>query len=174
MERCVPEGITGNAQPPPLSSWGRRRGLALAGERSSVFCELKATHSHYLYLGDDCNLAPGPTLCRQIGLSARFLRGIVAKLYTLTIRNRVAALVVVIALLGLGAVFLTVGLALLAGLAVGGGLLGAGYGLVRRLRGAPSRAVGSIHRSADDLNPMLEVRPERPAIVGPAENANND
>jgi len=51
MERGVPEGVAGNAQPPPLGSWGRRRGLALAGERSSVFCELKATHSHYLYWG---------------------------------------------------------------------------------------------------------------------------
>jgi len=36
----------------------------------------------------------------------------VAKVYTLTIKNRIAAIVIAIAILGLGAVFFTVGLAL--------------------------------------------------------------
>jgi hypothetical protein len=94
----------------------------------------------------------------------------VVRLYTLTIKNRVAAVAIAIAVLGLGAVFLTVGLALLAGLAVAGGVLGAGYSLVRRLRGDKSAVAGSVEGQIGDLNPMLEVRATRPAIVGPVEN----
>ena len=94
-----------------------------------------------------------------------------AAVYTLTIRNRVAAVLIALAILGLGAVFLTVGLALLAGLAVAGGVLGAGYGLVRRLRGQRSGVAGSIPEPLGELDPMLEVRPAQPAIVGPVQNA---
>ena len=93
-----------------------------------------------------------------------------AKVYTLTIQNRIAAIVIAIAILGLGAVFLTVGLALLAGLAFGGGVIAAGYSLVRRIRGGPTPNRGSIPVARDELNPMLEVQPTRPAIVRPAEN----
>jgi hypothetical protein len=123
---------------------------------------------------DDCNLAAGPTLWRQIGRSARFLRGFVAKIYTLTIQNRIAALIILLALVGLGAVFLTVGLALVAGLAVGGGVIGAGYSLVRRLRGRTAQAAGSIPPRAADLNPRLEVSPTRPAIIGPVEKTDKE
>ena len=94
-----------------------------------------------------------------------------SRAYTLTIRNRVAAVLIALAILGLGAVFLTVGLALLAGLAVTGGILGAGYALVRRLRGKGSGVAGSIPEQPGELDPMLEVRPAQPAIVGPAQNA---
>ena len=93
-----------------------------------------------------------------------------AKVYTLTIQNRIAAIVIAIAILGLGAAFLTVGLALLAGLAVAGGVIGAGYSLIRRLRGGPARNRGSIAMASEELNPTLEVQPARPAIVRPAEN----
>jgi hypothetical protein len=94
----------------------------------------------------------------------------VANVYTLTIKNRIAAIVVAIAILGLGAVFFTVGLALLAGLAVAGGVIGAGYSLVRRIRGRGTSDFRSIPVVRDELNPELEVQPIRPAIVGPAQN----
>jgi len=94
----------------------------------------------------------------------------VAKVYTLTIKNRIAAIVIAIAILGLGAVFFTVGLALLAGLAVAGGAIGAAYALVRRVRGGPTPHRGSIGMAPDQLNPMLEVQPTRPAIVRSPEN----
>ena len=93
-----------------------------------------------------------------------------ANVYTLTIKNRIAAIVVAIAILGLGAVFFTVGLALLAGLAVAGGVIGAGYSLVRRIRGRGTSDFRSIPVARDELNPELEVQPIRPAIVGPVEN----
>ena len=93
-----------------------------------------------------------------------------AKVYTLTIQNRVAAIVVAVAILGLGAVFLTVGLALLAGLAVTGGILGAGYALVRRIRG--DRLSGHQPRvgAINGLDPALEVRPAAPTTIGVIEN----
>jgi hypothetical protein len=94
----------------------------------------------------------------------------VAKVYTLTIQNRIAAIVIAIAILGLGAVFLTVGLALLAGLAVAGGAIAAGYSLVRRIRGGGASDLRSIPVVREELNPGLEVQPIRPAIVSPARN----
>ena len=51
MKCSVPEGVARYAQPPPLGAWGRRGGLPLAGERSSIFYELKATHSTTFYRG---------------------------------------------------------------------------------------------------------------------------
>jgi hypothetical protein len=100
-----------------------------------------------------------------IGRSARFWGCVVAKLYTLTIRNRAAAAVFAIAILGLGAVFLTVGLALLAGLAVVGGVLGAGYAVVRRLRGDRLSQVQSMGGAFNGLDPALEVRPAGPPQI---------
>jgi len=95
-----------------------------------------------------------------------------AKLYTLTIRNRTAAAVFTIALLGLGAVLLTVGVALLAGLAIAGGVLGTGYALVQRFRGGSREQ--TFGRSAavptSELDPALEIRPIRPAIISSIEN----
>jgi hypothetical protein len=90
-----------------------------------------------------------------------------AKVYSLTIRNRAAAVVIAIAILGLGAVFLTVGLALLAGLAVAGGVLGAGYALVHRLRGTRLGTPQSLAAMRDSLDPSLEIQPVRPAVVAP-------
>ena len=92
------------------------------------------------------------------------------RLYTLTVKNRLAAVAIAIAILGLGAVFLTVGLALLAGLAVAGGVLGAGYALIRRIRGdrlpQGQPKVGALN----GLDPALEVRPAGPTAVRAIEN----
>jgi len=92
-----------------------------------------------------------------------------ARVCTLTIRNRAAAVVFAGAVLGLGAVFLTVGLAILAGLAVAGGLIGTGFTLVQRLRGAKSDARSFVGDRVG-LDPALEIQPKRPAIVAPLEN----
>jgi hypothetical protein len=93
-----------------------------------------------------------------------------AQVYSLTIRNRAAAIGFAVVILGLGAVFLTLGLALLAGLAVAGGVLGAGYGLIRRLRGGSSDPLASLGADRQNLDPSLEVQPTRPAIVASRQN----
>ena len=80
-----------------------------------------------------------------------------AKVYTLTIKNRIAAIVIAIAILGLGAVFFTVGLALLAGLAVAGGAIGAGYGLLRRIRGGGTSGFRSISVVTTQLHASIRL-----------------
>lgn len=87
-----------------------------------------------------------------------------AKVYTLTVGNRAAGIALGVVILGLGAVLLTVGFALLAGLMIAGGVLGTGYSIYRRLRGTrqtlqPSRGHG--------LDPQLEVKPTRATVVRP-------
>jgi len=93
-----------------------------------------------------------------------------AKVYSLTIRNRAVAFVIVIAVLGLGAVFLTIGLAVLAGLAVAGGLIGTGFAIARRLRRGGRAARYSVPSQRVGLDPALEVQPKHLGIVGPADN----
>jgi hypothetical protein len=96
------------------------------------------------------------------------------KIRSLTIRNRAAGAVLAVAILGLGAVFLTVGLALLLGLVVAGGVLGTGVAIYRRLHGGRGpwtvrlggrRAGASAKESG--LDPALEIEPPRGAIVRP-------
>jgi hypothetical protein len=83
--------------------------------------------------------------------------------YRLTVRNRAAALVLTLAVLGAGAALLVVGLALLATLAVAGGVLGAGLLAYRALRGQRGAAVPP-RRSTRGLDPALEVFPEPGAL----------
>lgn len=85
----------------------------------------------------------------------------------LTVRNRVAALVVALAVLGVGAGLLVVGLALLAVLAVAGGLLATSAAIYYRLRGR-DRALRQSGDRAGGLDPALEVFSERPQALGPA------
>lgn len=100
-----------------------------------------------------------------------------AKMYALTVRSRVAGVVLAVAILGLGAVFLTVGFALLLALVVAGGVLGTGVAIYRRLRGDR----GSPRMNLDDLlsrsstrgsglDPTLEVKATQPAIVRPRDS----
>jgi hypothetical protein len=101
---------------------------------------------------------------------------------SLSIRNRAAAILFVVVLLALGAVFLTVGLALLAGLAVAGGLIGAGMAAYRMLRGGNrtihGRRFDQLNRASDGrisgLDPTLEVSPSRAAIVRPANGIDSE
>jgi hypothetical protein len=90
------------------------------------------------------------------------------QVYTFSTKNRLVALLVTLVVLGAGAALLFLGLALLAGLAVVGGVLGAGMLAYRAIRG-PSPA--SLHRapSMSGLDPTLEVFPEPRAIDAPSE-----
>ena len=93
-----------------------------------------------------------------------------SRAYILTIRNRAAAVLIGVAVVGLGVVFLTVGVAILAGLAVAGGLIGTAFALVRRLSGAKSDARRFVASDRVGLDPSLEIQPKRPAIVATVEN----
>ena len=100
-----------------------------------------------------------------------------AKMYALTVRNRVAGAVLAVAILGLGAVLLTVGFALLLALVVAGAVLGTGVAIYRRLRGGR----GPVRMNLDELisrsstpgsglDPTLEVKAIQPAIVRPRDS----
>lgn len=87
------------------------------------------------------------------------------KVVRLTIQNRAVAILVAILVVALGVTFLTVGLALLAGLAITAAVVGTGAAIYRRLRGTPN--LQSSQRLSTDLDPSLEVRPSRPAEIAP-------
>ena len=89
------------------------------------------------------------------------------QVYTFSTKNRVVATLAALVVLGAGAALLLVVFALLAGVAIAGGVLGAGVLAVRALRGDrrdPLRAPS--HGSA--MDPSLEVFPDQPRI-GPLE-----
>ena len=88
---------------------------------------------------------------------------------TFRTKNRVVATLTALVVLGAGAAVLLFGLALLAGVAIVGGVLGAGVLAVRALRGegrVPLR--GSSTTST--LDPSLEVFPEPSRIAHPGPN----
>ena len=83
--------------------------------------------------------------------------------YTFSTKNRLVAVLATLVVLGAGAALVLVGLALLASLAVAGGVLGAGILAYRAVRGQRSMPLrGSA--PASGLDPALEVFPESPAI----------
>jgi hypothetical protein len=91
------------------------------------------------------------------------------QVYTFSTKNRVVAILAALVVLGAGAALLLVGFALLAGVAIAGGVLGAGVLAVRALRGerkAPLRAPSA----GSALDPSLEVFPEQPRIGQAAPN----
>jgi len=81
------------------------------------------------------------------------------QVYTFSTKNRVVALLAGLVVLGAGAALLLVGLALLAGLAVAGGVIGTGLLAYRALRGQRNAPLerGS---TTSVLDPSLEVFPE--------------
>ena len=84
------------------------------------------------------------------------------RVYSLTLRNRVVATLVVLGMIGLGTAVLFVGFAVLAALAATGAVIGTGAAIYNRLRG---RSVESQHVIRDaQLDPSLEVFPTRRAI----------
>ncbi len=90
---------------------------------------------------------------------------------TFTVRNRAAATGLGVVALGLGAALLMVGFALLATLAVAGGVLGVGVAASRWLRGG-GRSLPrgeSLDRAGAELDPSLdpslEVRSAVPPVI---------
>ena len=101
-----------------------------------------------------------------------------AKIYSLSLRNRAAATLFGVGIVALGAVFLTLGFALLLGLVAAGGIIGAGmagYRLLRGSRGEPRATAridfGTLSQGAPNtqsgLDPALEVRPAAKAVIEP-------
>lgn len=86
------------------------------------------------------------------------------RVYSFSTRNRGTSLLVGLLVLGAGAALLVLGLALLAGVAVVGGLLGTGIIAYRALRGK-SAAPLERSTSVDGLDPSLEVFAEPRAIA---------
>ena len=100
------------------------------------------------------------------------------KMYSLSIRNRAAATLLGVGILALGAVFLTLGFALLLGLVAAGGIIGAGmagYRLLRGGRGGPHATArvdfGTLSQGGpairSGLDPALEVKPTAKAVIEP-------
>jgi|SRR5690242_8515409 len=88
------------------------------------------------------------------------------QVYTFSTKNRLVALLATLVVLGAGAALLLVGLALLASVALAGGVLGAGVLAYRALRG--QRTVAQQGYVTRELDPSLEVFPE-PRRVDAAE-----
>lgn len=84
------------------------------------------------------------------------------KVYTLSLRNRFAATLVFLALIGLGAAVLFVGATVLAGLAVAGAVLGTGMSIINRLRGRNALPRDSMHTFGGSLDPAMKVYPVSP------------
>jgi hypothetical protein len=79
------------------------------------------------------------------------------KVYSLTLRNRFAATLLLLGLIGLGAAVLFVGFALLAGLAAAGAIVGTTTAIYSRLRGRNSMPPNVIGANTSGLDPALEV-----------------
>ena len=90
-----------------------------------------------------------------------------AKVYSVTIRNGAGTIALATGIVAIGVVLLTVGFALLASLAVVGGVLGAGFGLYHRLRGGRPALPRGAGRNQSGLDPTLEVQPMQPALIRP-------
>jgi hypothetical protein len=96
------------------------------------------------------------------------------KVYSLTVRNRFTATLLALAVLGAGAALLVVGFALLAGLAVAGGVIGTGVVLYHRLRGTRPTLPSAMGWREMPLDPSLEVFPEARVNIDRALPANTD
>lgn len=83
--------------------------------------------------------------------------------YSLTLRNRFAATLFVLGIVGLGAAVLFVGFAVFAMLAAGGAVLGTGVAIYNRLRGRNADPRYAIRDP--QLDPSLEVFPTRDALA---------
>jgi hypothetical protein len=87
--------------------------------------------------------------------------------YTFSTKNKVVATLAALVVLGAGAALLLVGFALLAGVAVVGGVLGTGLLAYRAVRGQRTPPLRNSWRSSG-LDPALEVFPESGRIDGTA------
>lgn len=95
------------------------------------------------------------------------------QVYTFSTKNRVVALLATLVILGAGAALLLLGLALLAGVAVVGGVLGSGFIAYRMLRGG-KRGPLPPASARTGLDPSLEVFADQRAIPDQAPSTPND
>jgi hypothetical protein len=95
-----------------------------------------------------------------------------AKMHSITIKNRAVGLVFALGLVGVGALVLFLGFALLATFVVAGAVLGTGVAAYRWLRGGSSREL-TPHRDMA-LDPALEVHPSVRNLVPPPGGAAAD
>ena len=84
------------------------------------------------------------------------------RVYSLTLRNRFAATLFLLGMIGLGAAMLFVGFAVIGVLAAAGAVLGTGAAIYNRLRGRNADPRYAIRDP--QLDPSLEVFPTRDAI----------
>ena len=89
--------------------------------------------------------------------------------YTFSTRNRLVGVLAALVVLGAGAALLMLGLALLAGLALAGGVIGSGVLAYRFLTGKHGTALGGMPPRRT-LDPALEVFPDRIEPAGPNED----
>ena len=87
------------------------------------------------------------------------------RIYSVTIKNRAMGLALAVGLVGLGALVLFLGFALLATLVAAGAVLGTGVAVYRWLRGGAKREL-TPHREMA-LDPALEVHPPVRHLVPP-------
>jgi hypothetical protein len=95
-----------------------------------------------------------------------------SKMYSITIKNRAVGLAVAVGLLGVGALVVFVGFALLATFVAAGAVLGGGVAAYHWLRRGGKRELPS--RRDMDLDPALEVHPPVRNLAPPAERAAKD
>ena len=94
-------------------------------------------------------------------------RSVFVKVVRLTIENRAVAILLTILIVALGVTLLTVGMALLAGLALTGAVVGVGTAVYRRLRGKADPLSREELSPGTRLDPSLEVKPARPPSIAP-------
>ncbi|HJU65390.1 MAG TPA: hypothetical protein VJ596_06915 [Gemmatimonadaceae bacterium] len=82
------------------------------------------------------------------------------KVYSFTTRNPIVILVAGLGVAAVGATLVVVGLALLGGVVVVGGALGAAALAYRRLRGKRGELTAPVQRRRPVLDPELEVFPD--------------
>ena len=93
------------------------------------------------------------------------------QVYTFSTRNRVVALLATLVVLGAGAALLLLGLALLAGVAIAGGVIGSGVLAYRWLRGKSAAPLQGSPKAG--LDPSLEVYAEQRRVSGGVEPNDN-
>lgn len=91
------------------------------------------------------------------------------RVYSLSFKNRVAATLAILALIGLGAVVVAVGFTMLLGLAAAGTVIGAGVSIYHRIRG---RKPETLQPMSSELDPRLEVFPDR-RVLPPGQEPRN-
>lgn len=95
------------------------------------------------------------------------------QVYTFSTKNRVIAILATLVILGAGAALLLLGLALLAGVAVVGGVLGTGLVAYRMLRGDKRGPLPRASAHAG-LDPSLEVFSDHRALPEQSTSEPND